>query len=109
LTVSKYFSDIRGTPSVFSRGEDGFMVDGHKVSSLSGSALDALGLAIRMALPRTFLPNARFLVLDEPAAAADDNRETNMLGVIATYDADQVILVTHSDLADSFAAQVIRL
>lgn len=108
-SVSKYFSDIRGVPSVFSREDGNFKVDGHNATSLSGSALDALGLAIRISLTRTFLPNTRFLVLDEPAAAADTDRETNMLGVISTCDFDQVLLVTHSELCDSFATQVIHL
>lgn len=107
--VSNYFSDIRGVPSVFSRSEDGFLVNGKSIKGLSGSTLDALGLAVRMALTKMFLPNTRFMVLDEPAAAADDDRETNMLGVIASSQFDQVILVTHSDLADSFATQVIHV
>jgi ABC-type transport system involved in cytochrome bd biosynthesis fused ATPase/permease subunit len=76
---------------------------------LSGSTLDALGLAIRIALTKTFLPNSRFMVLDEPAAACDDSREANMLGLVAACDFDQVLLVTHSTLADSFAAQVVNL
>lgn len=109
--VSKYFSQIRGKQSVVTRSDKGFLVDGQKVGpgSLSGSALDALGLAIRIALTKTFLPNTRFMVLDEPAAAADADRETNMIGLIAGADFDQILLVTHSDLADSFAAQVIQL
>jgi DNA repair exonuclease SbcCD ATPase subunit len=108
-SVSLYFSQIRGVKSVVTRSDNGFQVDGQNIGGLSGSTLDALGLAIRIALTKTFLPNARFLVLDEPAAACDDSRETNMIGLVATSDFDQVILVTHSDLADSFAAQVIQL
>lgn len=108
-TVSTIFSDIRGFPSTFMREDDSFTVDGKGIKGLSGSTLDALGLAIRMALTKTFLPNTRFMVLDEPAAAADAERETNMLGVIAASEFDQVLLVTHSDLADAVAAQVIRL
>lgn len=108
-TVSKYFSDIRGTVSTVTREGNVFKVDGQSIGGLSGSTLDALGLAIRWALTKTFLPNARFAMLDEPAAAADDEREANMLGLIATSDFEQVILITHSDLADSFASQVIRL
>lgn len=107
--VSSSFSSIRGVPSTFVRDGDSFTVDGRGIKGLSGSTLDALGLAIRMILTKTFLPNTRFLVLDEPAAACDDGRETNMLGVIASSEFDQIIMVTHSDLADSFASQVIRL
>jgi DNA repair exonuclease SbcCD ATPase subunit len=108
-TVSDTFSRIRGTPSVFMRDGDSFTVDGRAIKGLSGSTLDALGLSIRMGLTKTFLPNTRFLVLDEPAAAADSDRESNMLGVIAASEFEQVILVTHSELCDSFASQMIRL
>lgn len=108
-TVSTYFSEIRGTPSVFLRCDDSFQVDGRGIKGLSGSTLDALGLAIRMTLTKWFLPNTRFMVLDEPAAAADEDRETNMLGVIASSQFDQILLVTHSNLADSVASQVVRL
>jgi DNA repair exonuclease SbcCD ATPase subunit len=108
-SVSDTFSRIRGVPSTFLRQDDSFTVDGKGIKGLSGSTLDALGLAIRMSLTKTFLPNTRFMVLDEPAAAADDDRETNMLGVIAASEFEQVLLVTHSDLADSFASQVVRL
>ena len=108
-TVGHYFSAIRGTQSVVTRDESGFKVDGKPVPGLSGSTLDALGLAIRIALTKTFLPNIDFLVLDEPASACDDDRETNMLGVITTAGFAQVLLVTHSTLADAFADQVVTL
>lgn len=108
-TVSSYFSDIRGTPSLVSRADNGFKVDGRNVAGLSGSTKDALGLAIRKAMVKHFLPNCPFMMLDEPAAACDDERETNMLGLIASGGFDQVILITHSDLADSFANQVVQL
>lgn len=108
-TVSSYFSDIRGVPSTVSREDNGFKVDGRNISGLSGSTQDALGLAIRKAMTKVFLPNASFMMLDEPAAACDDERETNMLGLIASGGFEQVILVTHSDLADSFANQVVQL
>jgi hypothetical protein len=107
--VSVYFSQVRGVPSVVTRSDNGFKVDGQSVGGLSGSTLDALGLAIRVALTKTFLPNAPFMMLDEPGAACDDERETNMLGLVATADFDQVILVTHSALADAFASQVVQL
>lgn len=110
-SVSHYFTAIRGIPSTVTRDADGFKVNGQLVGGggLSGSALDALGLSIRVALTRTFLPNARFFILDEPAAAADEQRELNMLGLISTVEFDQILLVTHSDLANSFASQVIQL
>lgn len=108
-SVSHYFSEIRGAVTAVTRADGGFKADGQAVAGLSGSTLDALGLAIRIALTKTFLPNARFMLTDEPAAAADAERESNMLGVLASSGFDQVLLVTHSDLADAYASQVIQL
>lgn len=108
-SVSGYFSSIRGVQSAVTRSDNSFRVDGQLVAGLSGSTLDALGLAIRISLTKTFLPNARFLMLDEAAAACDSEREVNMLGVVAASGFDQVLLITHSDLADAFASQVISL
>lgn len=107
--VSHYFSSIRGKVSIVTKETSGFLVDGHPVTGLSGSTLDALGLAIRLALTKTFLPNVRFIVLDEAGAACDDQRETNMLGVLATCDFDQVLHVSHNDLGDAFANHVVQL
>jgi DNA repair exonuclease SbcCD ATPase subunit len=110
-TVSKYFSSIRGIPSRVTRSDKGFLVNGHQVGGggLSGSALDSLGLAIRIALTKTFLPNTRFLVLDEASAACNEEREANMAGCVAAADFDQVIWVTHSDAIEAFANHVIQL
>lgn len=108
-SVSIYFSTIRGVPSSVSRSDNGFLVDGQSISGLSGSTLDSLGMAIRIALVKTFLPNCRLMVLDEPAAACSNDREINMIGTVAGADFDQVLMITHSDLADSFAQKVIQL
>lgn len=108
-SVSTYFSSGRGKTSVVTRADNGFLVDGQSIDGLSGSTLDTLGLAIRIALVKTFLPNCGFMVLDEPAAACDDGRETNLLALVATVGFEQVLLVTHSDLSDAFAQQVIQL
>lgn len=108
-SVSNYFSRIRGEPTIITRTPNGFQANGRAVEGLSGSTLDALGLAIRMALGKTFLPSVGFLLLDEPSAGMDDARETAMLGLLSTVDYEQVIVVTHSSLADSFASNVISL
>lgn len=108
-SVSTYFSAIRGETSVVSKSTEGFRVNGRPVMGLSGSTQDALGLAIRVALTKTFLPNARFLILDEVASGMDDIREAALLGMVASCGMDQVILVTHSVLADAFAGNVITL
>jgi len=107
--VSNYFSQIRGTQTVVSKSLDTFLVDGHPSKGMSGSTLDALGLAIRMALAKTFLPTVRFLLLDEPGAGMDEERESAMLGTLAGAGFEQVILVSHSDLCDSFAGSVVQL
>lgn len=102
-SVSSYFSELRGIKSKVSKSADGFFIDGHKVTSFSGSALDILGLAIRVALVRTFLPTAPFLILDEPAAACSDERTGNMLGFLSTVGFQQVILCSHDPISDSVA------
>lgn len=108
-TVSSYFSSVRGEITTITRTDNGFRANGRPVSGLSGSTQDALGLSIRVALTKTFLPNASFLILDEVAAGMDDTRETAMLGLIASCGMEQVILVTHSPLADAFAVNIITL
>ena len=50
-----------------------------------------------------------FRVNDRPAAGMDDNREAALLGLISSCGMEQVILVTHSPLADSFSNNVITL
>lgn len=107
--ISHYFSQIRGVPSVVTRDTDGFLVDGKPVEGvLSGSTEDSLALAVRIALLKTFLPNVDFMITDEPASAMNDEREMAMLGVLSTSEY-QILLVTHSDLAESFAANLIEI
>lgn len=106
LSVSTVFSQLRGVQSVVTRDADGFLIDGKKARSYSGSTKDILGLAIRITLQKTFLPNLAFCLLDEPAAAADTVREEAMLAALSRVDFAQVLLVTHSDLADTFAQSV---
>lgn len=105
-SVSTYFSEIRGTPSTVTKGADGFQIDGEPVESFSGSTIDALGLAIRVALVRTFLPTAPFLILDEPAAACSAERTENMLGFILGSGFKQVLLVTHEDVSEGVADHI---
>lgn len=108
-SVSSHFSAIRGTPSVVTRSADGFLVDGRPVKGLSGSTLDSLGLAIRVALNKTFLPSIQFLLLDEPAAGMSDEREAAMLGLLAGINYKQVMVITHSNLADTFANGIVQV
>lgn len=107
--VSKHFSDVRGAESRITRADGMFKCNGFPVSGLSGSAEDMLGLAMRITLTRTFLPGIDMLQLDEPGSACSDARETRMLGLLSTLGFGQIILITHSDLADAFADRIITV
>jgi DNA repair exonuclease SbcCD ATPase subunit len=107
--VSSYLTGIRGEPSRVQKGSDGFTVNGRPAVGLSGSAKDALGLAIRVALTKTFLPGSSLLMLDEMAAACDTEREAAMLGMIASCGCPQVIMVSHSDQCEAYSDNVIRI
>ncbi len=107
--VSLQFTQVRGTPSRVERGDSGFLVNGQAVNDLSGSTIDMLGLAIRLSLSRIFLPNLSFILLDEVFAGCSENRELAGLGILASSEIGQVLLVTHSDLGDSLADNLIQL
>lgn len=108
--VSATFSEMRGTPAVVSRGEaKGFLVDGKPVAVYSGSTQDILALALRKTLVKVFLPNVDFLILDEPAAGCDENREAALIATVSNAGFSQTLLVTHSDIADSFAQTLVTL
>lgn len=108
-SVSQIFSLMRGETSIVTKGEDGFEVNGHSATSLSGSAKDLLGLAVRAALVKTFIPACPFIALDEAAASMDNERTSLMLGYIAASGFQQVLLVTHEELSELWAANVIRM
>jgi recombinational DNA repair ATPase RecF len=107
--VSHYTTLGRGQPSTVTRDKNGFRINGKAVAAYSGSAQDVLGMAVRLALIKTFLPSTPFMVMDEIAAACDDNRELDMLGMVIAADIPQVLLVTHSSMAESFANQLVQL
>lgn len=107
--VSSYFSTMRGTASVVSKTPEGFKVDGQNIGGLSGSTLDILGLAIRLALTRTFIPAAPFLILDEATAAMDERRSAEMMAFLLAFGFKQTICVTHKDIEEGAANQLIQL
>jgi DNA repair exonuclease SbcCD ATPase subunit len=107
--VSSYFSTMRGFTSCVTKSSDGFKVGGQSVEGLSGSTLDILGLAIRLALTRTFLPSAPFLILDEPSAAMDDKRSQDMVGFLLAFGFAQTLMVTHKEINEGAANQLITL
>ena len=91
------------------RDADGFKVNGRSVAGLSGSTNDALGLAIRMALSKLFLPAVPFLFIDEGFRGADANRELAGVGTLAGAGFNQVLLITHSSLPETVADTLITL
>lgn len=107
--VSNFFSGMRGEQSVVTKEAEGFKINGRHLESYSGSTLDVLALAVRVALSKTFIPHASFLVLDEPAHGCDDGRTGNVLGFLAGTGFDQVILASHDPLSESVADNLIQL
>lgn len=108
-SVSQMFTQMRGEASTITKSKDGFACNGAPISSLSGSTLDLLALAIRCSLTRTFLPQANFLMLDEITAACDSDRSLTMLGFLAAAGFQQVLLVSHEDVVDQVADTLIQL
>ena len=109
MSVSVMFSQIRGETSVITKEKDGFYCNDKPVESLSGSTLDALGIAIRVALLRTFLPSCPLLILDEPAHGMDESRTASLLGFINSIGMKQTLIVTHEEVSRSIATNVIEL
>ena len=107
--VSKYFSEMRGERSLVTKTSDGFLVDGHSSGTLSGSTLDLLGLAVRVALVKTFVPHAPLLVLDEPTAAMDAERTATTLGFLTQTGFRQTIIVSHEEATEAVADHLIQL
>jgi DNA repair exonuclease SbcCD ATPase subunit len=107
--VSQMLTQMRGQQSVVAKSKDGFSVNGVPVTSLSGSALDLLALAIRCSLVRTFLPHVGVAVMDEVTAACDSDRTETMLGFLKVAGFSQVLLVSHEDAVDAVADHLIQL
>lgn len=107
--VSNFFSTLRGEQSVVTKDAKGFKVNGKSIESLSGSTIDVLALAIRVALSKTFIPHASFMVLDEPAHGCDDTRTANVLGFLASVGFQQTVLASHDELSEAVADNVIAL
>lgn len=106
-SVSTMFSRMRGENSVVARGADGFTINGKNAKAVSGSTIDLLGMAMRVALLKTFIPECPFFILDEPMAACDDNRSASLLGFVTSCGFDQILLVTHEEISDTAASNLI--
>lgn len=107
--VSQFFTQLRGEASVVTKDSDGFKVNGATIKSLSGSTLDVLALAVRVALTKTFIPNSSLLVLDEPGAGCDRVRMASLLGFLSSVGFRQVLLASHDALSQDVADNVINL
>ena len=105
--VSHYFTQMRGTPSLITKTVNGFQIDGHSLQAMSGSTLDALGLAVRVALTKTFTPHVSMLFIDEAFSAMDAERTMASFGFIAGCGFKQVILITHEDMSEASASNLI--
>ena len=108
-SASVIFSTIRKEDALISKEKSGFMVNGRPIESLSGSTLDILGLAFRCAILRSFLPNCNTLILDEPMAACDESRSESLLGTIKSVNFKQTLLVSHDEISESIADNIILL
>lgn len=108
-TISAYFTRIRRKETVIAQSPDGFTQNGRSVKGLSGSAKDMLGLSLRASLMKTFIPGATMMFTDEPFSGCDADRETAGIGVLASLGFEQTVLVTHSDLADAVAKNLISV
>jgi len=107
--VGVFFSQMRGEQSVVTKDKDGFKVNGKSVESLSGSTMDVLALAVRVALTKTFIPHASFITLDEPAHGCDTDRTSSVLGFLAGVGFQQTILASHDELSEAVSDNVIAL
>lgn len=107
--VSNFFTQLRGENSVVTKDSDGFKVNGRSIKSLSGSTIDVLALAVRVALTKTFIPNSPMLVLDEPAHGCDTDRTASMLGFLASIGFTQLLVASHDELSEAVADNVITL
>lgn len=96
-SVSSYLTRMRGEPSVVEREGKMFVVNGKPYTSYSGSALDLLGLGIRIALTKVFVPGADMLILDEPFSACSVDRTTNCLAFTLSAGFKQTLVITHEE------------
>lgn len=107
--ISHYFSIIRQETSLVERDTKQFLVNGRSTTGLSGSAEDMLGLSIRMALTKVFIPWFPVILLDESFSACDESREMAGVGALVAADFPQTLLVTHSNAPESMADNLVVL
>lgn len=107
--TNECFSHIRGEASDIVRDGKVFKVNGVKTVRLSGSTLDSLGLAMRAAIRDIFAPTTNFILLDEICAGMDPDRTVAAMAQVATLNVGQKILVTHEEVSDGLADNIIEV
>jgi len=106
LSVTEtYFSLFRGKPSKLSISKKGILVDDH-LSAPSGSTLDVLGIALRLAIGKLFADNG-FCALDEPSAGCDTTRTAALAAGLISANLEQTIMVTHKDVDEQIGNLII--
>lgn len=108
-SVSTYLSRMRSETSEVTREGKVFLVNGKPHTSYSGSARDLMGLGMRIALTKTFVPAADMLILDEPFAACDAARTRSCLSFTAAAGFKQTIIITHEDQTDELFDHIVEV
>jgi len=80
------------------------------INLLSGGELSAVAIALRIAIA-LFLHNGQpnLLILDEILVSMSEDVQLNILETISKISSSQIILIAHSQVANSFADQLIKL
>ena len=80
------------------------------VNALSGGEESVVAIALRLAISLFLNGNSNgLIVMDEVLVSQSKNREQNILDMIASLNNSQIILIAHSDLANSLADKTFSL
>ena len=80
------------------------------VNALSGGEESVVAIALRLAISLFLNGNSNgLIVMDEVLVSQSKNREQNILDTIAGLNNSQIILIAHSDLANSLADKTFSL
>lgn len=80
------------------------------VSVLSGGELSASAIALRLAIALFLQEGTQsLLILDEVLVSMSEDRQQQILETISSLTSSQIILIAHSQVANSFADKVIDL
>lgn len=80
------------------------------VNALSGGEESVVAIALRLAISLFLNGNSNgLIVMDEVLVSQSKNREQNILDTVANLNNSQIILIAHSDLANSLADKTFSL